>query len=126
MLPPLDPGRLNRKVRIQQQGSAQDASGQPLDVWDDVLTPWAQVAASTTRTQQRFSAAGFTAMVTYVVTIRFPRLVQIRSGMRLLLDGLEYDIQYVENPDGGRVQLNLYCVQRNDGDPVRESDEVAT
>lgn len=122
----LEAGKLKRKVRIQQQSEDQDSSGQPLDVWDDVLTPWAQVAASTTRTQQRFSAAGFTAMVTYVVTIRFPRTVQIRSGMRLVYRGLEYDIQYVENPDGGCVQLNLFCVQRDEGVPVQGSDGVAT
>lgn len=113
----LTAGERNRSIKIQEQSGGQDAAGQYLDDWATVWPCWARIRGITTKTQQKFSAAGFTAQLSHMVSIMFPRSVVVRSKMRVLYGARVFEILYVEDPDEGRVQLDLYCMERNEGEP---------
>ncbi len=113
----LPAGVLKRPIAIQKQSSAQDDYGQQVEDWATIRTCRSRIVGITTKTQQKFSVAGFTAQLSHVVTIRFPRFVEIRSSMRVLYGQRVFEILYVEDPDEGRVELDLYCMERNEGKP---------
>lgn len=108
----LDAGSLNRKITIQSQTTTQDVYGQPQQTWTDVLSTWASIKAATSK--EVYAAAGFTSQISHKITIRFPR-VTLRSNMRVMYRGRVFDVQAVTDPDEGRVQLDLLCLERNEG-----------
>ena len=113
----LGAGKRNRWISVQEQTEGQAPSGQPVDEWPSVLDCWAAINASTTKTQQRFSAAGISAQLTHVVTIRFPANVELHSNMRVVHRGRVFEIMYLQDADEGRVELDLYCRELNEGTP---------
>lgn len=112
MARPLASGDLNRKITIQFQTTTQDAYGQPQQTWTDVLNTWASIKAATSK--EIYAASGFTSQISHKITIRFPG-VAIRSNMRVLFRSRVFDIQAVSDPDESRVQLDLLCLELNDG-----------
>lgn len=111
----LKAGDLNRRIRVQRRGTAQDESGQPIDDWQDVWSGWAQVAAITSGTARRYSNAGFTSQVSHMVSVRWRRDGVARQGDRVVQDGSVFEVQQISNPDGGRERLDLFCQEVNGG-----------
>ena len=107
---PLDIGSLNRQITIQAQQSGTDAAGQPLDVWTDFATVWANVRgetgmASIRKTLPRDGVA--MSLDAYSFRIRFR--TDIVAGMRVLYDGTAFDILQVRKDYAGRVWTDLVC-----------------
>ena len=91
----MNPGRLNRRITVQQQSSVQDEVGQPVQTWADHASLWADV-----RTQGGLEAikAGGVRMV-----------AGINAGMRVLLGESVYNITAVLPDEAGRRHMDLLC-----------------
>jgi SPP1 family predicted phage head-tail adaptor len=107
-------GALNRRIIIQQQSQARDPFGQPMTYWTDVVQTWAAISAPTSREIYGLGP-GFTAQVTHKVTIRWRP--GIKSAMRIVYGGRIFQIQTLSDPDEGRDQIDLMCLEINEGQP---------
>ena len=109
----LDPGKLNRRITIQSPSTERDISGTPKKSWSDVLTTWASIRAATSR--EVYAVASFVSTLSHVITIRYRSGVTITHAMQVLYAGRKFEIQAVSDPDEGREQLQLLCLELNDG-----------
>lgn len=107
-----DAGKLNRRITIQSPSETKDEYGQPTTDWTDVGWPWASIAAPTSKEVYALGP-GFTAQVTHKIVIRWRE--GVTSAMRVVYRGRIFQIQTVSDPDEGRVQLNLMCLELNEG-----------
>ncbi|SEB40714.1 phage head closure protein [Terriglobus roseus] len=105
-------GSLNRRITIQSQATTQDAYGQQVNTWDDLLTCWASIKAVTSK--EVYAASGYTSQVSHKITIRYPT-VAISSKMRVLYETRLFHIQAINDPSEGREQLDLLCLEVDDG-----------
>lgn len=110
MATPLDIGSLNRQITIQAKQAGVDAAGQPLDVWTDVATVWANVKgetgmASIRKTLPRDGVA--MSLDAYSFRVRF--MTGIVAGMRVLYEGTAFDILQVRMDYAGRIWTDLVC-----------------
>ena len=98
-------GTLNVRVTVQQQSSAQDALGQPLQAWSDVATLWANVRHSSGVESIKADA------VTTVVraSIRIRHRTDITAGMRVVAGTYTYNIVTVLPDIGGKEYTDLVC-----------------
>jgi SPP1 family predicted phage head-tail adaptor len=101
-------GKLNQRVLIQVPGNDQDAAGQPVEGWTNLITTgdgkvWASVDDVSGR---EFMAAGAEqARVTTTITMRYRE--GVRADMRVLHGS---DVYRVIAPLAqGRVSLKLMC-----------------
>lgn len=101
----LDPGTLNRQVRIQAQTTSQDALGQPLLVWTDVATVWANIRVP--NGMQAIKADASVSVAAVSVRIRYRN--DLNAGMRVLHGSDVYQINAVLPDVGGRVYVDLAC-----------------
>ncbi len=108
----LSAGDLNRHITIQSQSTTQDAYGQQTTTWDDLMSCWASIHAATSK--EVYAASGFTSQVSHKITIRFPALA-LRSNMRVIHRERTFNVQALSDPDEGRVQLDLLCLELNEG-----------
>lgn len=99
-------GSLNRRITIQRPSTETDDYGQPTTAWKTVACTWASIHAATGKEVFKY---GFVSELSHVITIRFSPFVQ--SNMRVLYRGRVFNIQAVSDPDEGRVQLDLLCVE---------------
>jgi SPP1 family predicted phage head-tail adaptor len=107
-------GCLRHRIVIQQNSGAVDAEfGSQTDVWTTVRGTWADISTVTGREVYALGP-GFTAQVTHRITIRWTPQV-IRSGMRVIYGGRMFVVQSVSDPDERRQQLNLMCLELNEG-----------
>jgi len=108
-------GKLNRKITIQQPATAQDEYGQPTQTWSFLLGTWASIRAATSK--EVYAASGFISQVSHTATIRWRPGVSIRSSQRILYRDRIFQIQAVSDPDESRAELNLLCLELNEGKP---------
>ncbi len=106
-------GRLNRRITIQQPSQTRDESGQLTTDWSDLCTTWAGIHAITSK--EVYAASGFTSQVSHVITIRYRPQFSVRSNMRVIYEQRRFLIQAVADPDEGKVQINLLCLELNEG-----------
>lgn len=100
-----DPGSLNSLVRIQAQSTAQDALGQPLLVWADVATVWADVRMP--NGMQSIKADASVSVAVASIRIRFR--TGLDAGMRVLHGTTVYQINAVLPDVAGREFVDLVC-----------------
>lgn len=101
-------GPMRERLTLQQdQGTTQDAYGQPVANWQDVATVWAEVTP--TSGMERFvqGAAQETAIATHRVRIRYRS--DVGPGMRGLWRGRTLDIERADDPTGRRAEMVLIC-----------------
>lgn len=108
----IETGKLNRRILIQQQSGTKDDSGHRADQWADVVSTWASITAPTSKEIYALGP-GFTAQVTHKITIRWRPGVS--AGMRIIFRGRTFQIQTAGDPDEGRVELNLMCLEVDGG-----------
>lgn len=106
-------GKLNRRIEIQSQSTSQDSFGQPLTTWTTVLCTWAGIRAATSK--EVYAASGFTSQVSHVITLRYHPGLTILSSDRVVYEGRIFPIQAVSDPDEGKRELNLLCMEINEG-----------
>ncbi len=92
-------GELNRRIRIERPGAGQDAAGQPVQGWELVDHLWAGVAGETGLGAIRSSLQGGVpaSIARYSFKVRFEAInrLGIDAGMRIVYDGLIFDVKGV-------------------------------
>lgn len=95
----LKAGELNRRVRVEVRDAGQDEAGQPLDGWTLLDYIWTGIANETGLGAIRSSLQGNVpaSIARYSFLARFEtvRSLGIDQGMRLVHDGLIFDIKGV-------------------------------
>lgn len=98
-------GALRNRITIQRQTQAQDAGGQPLDVWTDVATVWADI-----RNPSGLGAIRADAEAQVVKTsIRVRWRTDIEAGMRAVFGTTVYEIGAVLPDHTDRSYVDLVC-----------------
>lgn len=92
-------GELNRRVTIEAPGESQDGAGQPIPGWMKVDDLWAGIAGETGLGAIRSSLQGGVpaSIARYSFMVRFEAIQRlgINPGMRVVYDGLVFDIKGV-------------------------------
>lgn len=98
-------GQLNTLVTIQAPATGQDAIGQPLAGWSDLVKVWANV-----RHGSGMEAVRAGAPVSVVkASIRIRRRGDVTNGMRVLVGSTPYEIEAVIQDESRRVFTDLVC-----------------
>lgn len=98
-------GLLNRKITIQALGSGVDAIGQPIESWSTFAQPWANI---------RFlngveSVKGDAEVSVSKASIRIRYRQDITEAMRVVYNGITYQIKAVLPDEAGRDHVDLSC-----------------
>lgn len=101
----MEPGRLNRRVVIQQHTAGSDASGQPLVAWSDVATVWADIQYLKGIEQIKADAVTSAAKV----SIRIRWRTDVTATMRVLYNSVAYTVQVVLPDVANRRYVDLVC-----------------
>lgn len=108
-------GKLRQRITIQRPGRTEDDAGYPIPNptdWEDVATVWA--AREPLRGREFFAAAA----VQYEKTVRFRIRYRkgIKPGMRVLCDGVAYEIYAVlDDVHGDRTETHLMTTEVGNG-----------
>lgn len=109
--------RLSKRVLIQSRGSSKDSFGEPLPVWSDLASVWADVQPLAGRELE--TARRLASEVTHVITVRFMYIfadTNLAASYRALHQGRIFNIHASVDEDGAGVLVNLYAsVGLNDG-----------
>lgn len=123
--PSYNPGEFRHLIEVQQQANTVDGLGQPSDVWQTV---WAcRAAIDNTVLEVKPSGREFyqdglpASRVTHVITIRWPRNIQIFPGNRVLYADQRYSppaihyyfVEFLENSENRNVIMRLGCWEIN-------------
>ena len=98
-------GTLNRRVVVQQQSTAQDAIGQPVQAWGTFATLWANIRHA--NGAESIKADALTSTVRASIRVRYNRT--ITSGMRVVDGDTTYNIAAVLPDIGGKEYTDLVC-----------------
>lgn len=101
----MQPGRFNRRVKIQRLASTQDGLGQVTNTWVDVATVWADIRFG--KGIEQIEADSPTSFAKVSVRIRYRE--GITAGMRVVHNLVNHNILAVL-PDAARRQyVDLAC-----------------
>jgi SPP1 family predicted phage head-tail adaptor len=101
-------GQLRHRITLQALTAGQDTAGEPLVNWVDVA---AGVPANVFDINGReyIAAQAVTNAVTTTIVIRYR--VDVTAAMRVICDGVTYNIEAVLDKDGRRREMHLMCVR---------------
>lgn len=90
-------GSLRQRITIQQRTDETDAAGQPVDAWEDVGKLSANIGHDTGKAAIRQSGSIPVpySQYSFKVRLRDARALAVDSGMRIVHDGLYFDIKGV-------------------------------
>ncbi|MDG2524644.1 phage head closure protein [Stenotrophomonas sp. HITSZ_GD] len=92
-------GELNRRIRIERRGTGTDGWGQPIEEWALVGEVWAGIGNETGMGAIRSSLQGNVpasiARYSFLVRFQTAQALAIDQGMRIVHDGLVFDIKGV-------------------------------
>ena len=101
-----NPGKLNKRVVIQQPSTLKDDYGQSImDAWEDFKTVWAEVSPIVGR--EYFAAETVNSEITHKVRLRYR--TGITPDMRIKYGDRILSIQSVINYKEMDVELQLMC-----------------
>lgn len=100
----MNAGTLRDRIAIQVRASGQDSSGQPVDVWTDLVELFANVERLSGR--EYFIAQSTGADISTRVTTRY--YPGIKASDRVMFENKVFDIESVI-PDVKKTQLQLMC-----------------
>lgn len=111
---------LNRRIRIERRGGGTDAFGQPDGAWELVDEIWAGIANETGLGAIRSSLQGNVpasiARYSFLVRFQTAQALGIDQGMRVVHDGLVFDIKGLTRDLQDRERAYLVTEQGgNDG-----------
>lgn len=110
-------GRLNKRVTIQQESTAQDWFGQESSFWDAVYVTWASIDIQAS--QLLYSTAEFVSKTVVRITFRWTSSVVILPSMRIVygepVTGIvhTYQIQSLLNDKQADRTLIALCYEIN-------------
>ena len=108
-------GRLNRRISLLTQTTAQDALGQPFQTWAVAYLCWASIDIQ--GSQLLYSTAEFMDKVAYRITIRWTSSVLFSASQRVSYTNSRtgithlYEIQAVLNDRSANTQISLMCYE---------------
>lgn len=106
-------GKLRHLILIQSRDTGTDDAGQPVETWTDVASVWADILGATGMATIKAPLDGVE-INAYSFRIRYR--TDINAGMRVVSDGLNYDIKQVRHDLARREWTDLVCeVGGNDG-----------
>lgn len=107
-------GTLRHPITIQSRATGADAAGQPLLTWATTATVWANVMGLTGMGAITYSGDVAAAIKGYSFRIRF--LEGLDEGMRVVYNGVNFDVRQVRMDYAGRDWTDLVCeTGGNDG-----------
>ena len=106
----MDSRRLNRQVLIQRQSSSQDAAGQPVLTWTNLIATgdgkvWANIKMLSG--VETIKAGAETSAVKASIRIRFR--TDVTAAMRVTHGSTVYEIKAVMPDEAGRKFTDLAC-----------------
>lgn len=113
----MNAGKLNRRIQIQQQTTAQDGAGQPQQVWTVFYACWAEI--DVVKGQLEYQTAEFVSKATHKITIRWTRSVIIVPNMRVVFTepatGVVhvYNVEALLNDRQSNVELVILAYELN-------------
>lgn len=112
---PINPGRLDRRITIQEATESQGTAGGVVQAWADVSTVWAEVLEQGTR---EFRAAGaWRSEVTRGFRVRYGAAPTLTAKHRILYNGRLHDIagEPTEEVERGRKAYLLIPCKYTEG-----------
>ena len=92
-------GEINQLVRVERRSSAVDEAGQPVETWEPVDDIWAGIANETgmaaIRSGLQGSVPASIARYSFLVRFETVQALGIDAGMRLLHEGLVFEVKGV-------------------------------
>ena len=110
-------GKLNRRVSIQTQSTAQDDFGQELATWTTAYTCWASIDIQ--NSALIYNTAEFMEDVTYRIECRWTSSFTFLPKQRIQYtenttgNVHTYTIKAILNPSAGNRQVTLMCYELN-------------
>lgn len=94
-------GRLNRRIAIRRKTMLSDGHGGQNSSWDTVATVWAETKSQNGR--EAVIAGALQGISAWRIVIRYRAAVTTADQVRI--DGRDYNIRTIEDPDGRREML---------------------
>ena len=98
-------GRLNRRCTLQSPSQSVDELGQPIPVWTDVATLWADIRMKSGL--ESIKAGASVSVVQASIRVRYR--AGITAGMRIVHNLQAYNIVAVLPDVGAREYVDLVC-----------------
>lgn len=98
-------GERRTRIEIQTKVQGVNAFGEPTETWGPFAKPWAAKLSHSGR--KFFQAQQMRSEVTEVFNIRY--LPGITNEMRVIADGLTYQIVDADDREGRHVEIDLHC-----------------
>ena len=102
-------GRLNSRVTIKQLTDGQDEIGQPVQMWTDLATVWANIkhksGSETIKADQDVSIVQ--------ASIRIRRRTDVTAAMRVHHGATVYEIRAILPDEDRREHVDLVCERVN-------------
>ncbi|MBN3758162.1 phage head closure protein [Paraburkholderia azotifigens] len=99
-------GDLNRRVRIEARAGRRDArTGQPSDVWKELVTVWGNVRMI--KGKESLLAAAEISRAAASIRIRYR--TDVEAGMRAVVDGVTFRVEAVLPNVSTRDYTDLVC-----------------
>ena len=89
----MQPGRLKHRVRFEQVTETADSYGDQVEVWSEFATRYG--AYNALRGDELFAAQQINTEAVGIVTVRY--LPGVTEKMRIVLNGLNYNILHIDN-----------------------------
>jgi SPP1 family predicted phage head-tail adaptor len=103
-------GSMTERVTLVQLSESRTATGAIVNTHEPVATVWARIDALTSKYTEKTEEVITEA--THRVSIRWMSGIT-SANLVALSDGRVWNIQAALDPDERRVQLDLYCYERN-------------
>ncbi len=101
----MNAGQLNRKITIQAFGSGVDAIGQPIESWSTFAQTWANIrflnGVESVKADAEVSVSK--------ASIRIRYRQDITNAMRVVYNGITYEIKAVLPDEERREHVDLVC-----------------
>lgn len=104
-------GKRKHRVEVQQRSEGRGPSGQPLLTWEHVGYLWANIGNDTGKSAIRRSGDVPVPYVQYsfAVPLCDVRALSLTDGMRLVHDGLNFDIKGITQNLQNRTEAFIVC-----------------
>ena len=105
----------NKKIEIQCYDESQDALGNVIQDWHTLFRPWAEITTSTAK--EYYEAAQVNSENDLVFKVRYSSVLagKLSSELRIVYNGLIYDIKRIEDTNEQHRQFVIRAAQINGG-----------
>lgn len=102
-------GLIRRRVTVQRYTATQNSLGEEVEIWSNLFSAWAAVAAVTASERFASGSQQELATVTHRVTMRWRDDYTAGPKDRVAYDGKYFDIESAVDPDGRRRETVMLC-----------------